>query len=56
MLARLCLGAGAVESYIWVLLVYIVFVESIEFTNSHYRHVGEYLSVAHVHVAQYNMQ
>jgi len=36
--------------------VYIVFVESIEFTNSHYRHVGEYLSVAHEQDAQYNKQ
>jgi len=45
-----------VESYIWWLLCYIVLVESIEFTNSHYRHVGVYLSVVHVHVAQYNKQ
>jgi hypothetical protein len=45
-----------VESYIWVLVVYIVFVESIEFTNRHYRHVGEYLNIAHEHDAQYNMQ
>jgi hypothetical protein len=45
-----------VESYIWVLLVYSVFVESIEFTNRQYVYVGGYLSVAHAHVAQYNKQ
>jgi len=45
-----------VESYIWWLLVYIVFVESVEFTNSHYRQVGGYLSVAHEQHVQYNKQ
>jgi len=45
-----------VESYIWVLLVYIVFVESIEFTNRQLCYVGEYLSVAHEQDAQYNKQ
>lgn len=44
------------ESYIWVLLVYSVFVESIEFTNRQYVYVGEYISVVHVHLAQYNKQ
>lgn len=44
------------ESYIWVLLVYIVFVESIEFTNRQYMDVGEYINIVHVQVAQYNKQ
>jgi hypothetical protein len=38
------------------LVVCIVFVESIEFTNRQYVYVGEYISVAHVQGAQYNKQ
>ena len=44
------------ESYIWWLLGYIVFVESIDFTNRHYSYVGEYLNIAHEQDVQYNMQ